>query len=202
MAKSKDILTVPPVVLASGSRYRCELLARLLPDFERDPPEIDETAGANENPKALASRLARLKAEDRAKEHRNSVVIGSDQVPALGGNILRKPETAERAFSQLRQSSGETVHFYTAVCVIGAGGSPVEEYVDITTVTFRALADDEILRYLDEEKPYDCAGSFKAEGLGIMLFKRIENNDPTAIQGLPLIWLSGALRRCGVRLGG
>jgi septum formation protein len=185
-------------VLASTSVYRRALLGRLLTDFSCRAPGIDEQPQPGEPPRALAERLAWLKAT--AVAGRAEIVIGSDQVAALGKRKLSKPGGFEPAMAQLESCSGHRVHFYTAVCVIGPGGTDVRTCVDTTTVHFRVLTRAEICRYLEREEPYDCAGSFKAEGLGVVLMERIDNQDPTAIQGLPLIWLAGCLRSMGLPL--
>jgi septum formation protein len=193
-----------PVILASGSPYRRELLARILPDFRAASPEVDETALPDEAPEDMARRLARLKADSLAAGAPDALVIGSDQVPVLGQQILRKPGTAETAARQLADCAGQTVIFYTAVCIRPPSNTGTHEqpdcHVDITTVTFRTLTAQQIERYLAREKPFDCAGSFKAEGLGIALLERIDSEDPTGLQGLPLIWLSNALSAHGVNL--
>ena len=137
----------------------------------------------------------RLGAADRPE----AVVIGSDQVPSLEGAILRKPGDRDRAIEQLGACSGQAVVFRTAVTVV-APNHREESFVDETVVRFRALAQDEIERYVDAEQPFDCAGSFKVEGLGITLFNSVESTDPTALQGLPLIRLAACLNRCGIRL--
>lgn len=188
----------PPVVLASTSPYRRALLTRLLTEFTCQAPGVTEQRLPREAPPSLAVRLARLKAEQIARPGR--IVIGGDQVAALGDRILAKPGSFEPALAQLEACSGRHVVFYTAVCVLGPAPEDRHEYLDETTVHFRSLSQAEIRRYLEREQPFDCAGSFKAEGLGVALFERIENQDPTAIQGLPLIWLAGCLRRLGVAL--
>ena len=188
----------PPVVLASTSRYRRALLERLLPAFSCQSPDVDETPLAGESPAALAERLACLKARSAAGGP--AIVIGSDQVPALGSQVLSKPESLEPAMAQLQACSGRQVVFHTGVCVIGPGGTAERFHMDRTIVHFRTLETAEIRRYLEREEPFDCAGSFKAEGLGVVLMERIENEDPTGIQGLPLIWLANCLRSMGVPL--
>lgn len=189
-----------PVLLASGSVYRREILQRILTTFDSVTPEIDETPSADESPESTALRLAKLKAFSCAKIRPDALVIGSDQVPALGDRHLDKPGSHDRAVAQLRACAGKTVVFYTAVSVVGPGAAPMESYVDETIVKFRPLSDAQIQHYLELEQPYDCAGSFKAEALGIVLFESIENRDPTALQGLPLIWLSKILRQRGIDL--
>lgn len=188
---------IPVVVLGSGSPYRRELLARLLPAFEVDVPRVDEAAVPGESAPALASRLARLKAERVAAAWPGAVVIGSDQVAACGGRILGKPGTAERAVEQLGHSAGRPLVLHTAVAVLGPGGAALE-HLDQTTLQFRPLTHEEITRYVERDRPLDCAGAFKFESLGSALFSAVETRDPTAIQGLPLLWLAGALRQLGV----
>lgn len=188
----------PSLVLASTSPYRAELLRRLGCDFEAIAPEVDETPHAGESPAALVQRLAQRKAGNVAERHPESVVIGSDQVATFDGKIIGKPGTPEVAIAQLRRASGRDVTFLTAVSVQQDG--QICANLDVTRVAFRRLADDEIERYVKRERPLNCAGSFKAEGLGISLFERIEATDPTGLIGLPLIWLSDALRAFGYRL--
>lgn len=186
------------LVLASGSPYRRDLLGRLTHNFEVLAPAVDESAAADESPAELALRLARLKASVIAGARTQSTVIGSDQVAALGSRVLRKPGSEATAIRQLLDCSGQQVHFYTAVCVLNLQKQFDESYTDITTVSFRQLTANEIKAYVQTDKPLDCAGSFRAEGLGVALFDEIENRDPTAIIGLPLIWLAGCLRRAGI----
>lgn len=193
------------LVLASTSRYRRELLQRLRLPFDTAAPQVDEAVLPGESPLAVATRLARAKAEAVALTSPGAVVIGSDQVADLDGRALGKPGGFEAAARQLRDCAGRTVVFHTAVCVfdtrLGAGHEAIAlAFVDTTRVVFRDLDDDAIARYLHAEEPYDCAGSFKCEGLGAVLFERIETTDPTALVGLPLIALAGALRRCGYAL--
>lgn len=186
------------LILASTSRYRRELLERLRLPFEAIAPQVDETALPEELPRALAQRLARLKAVAVAKQHPDAVVIGSDQVADLGGRALGKPGDHAGATRQLRDCRGQAVEFHSAVCVIdGRRDNTAHAFVDRTRVVFRTLDDDEIERYLRAEQPYDCAGSFKCEGLGAALFERIESQDPTGLIGLPLIALAKVLRECG-----
>lgn len=193
-------MTTPPrILLASSSVYRRELLDRLLPSFDCESPGIDETRIDAEAPIELATRLADLKARAGAAAHPGHIVIGADQVPALNGEILRKPGGRERAIAQLSECAGRSVIFWTAVTVLGPDGQP-DDHVDRTIVTFRALTREAIERYVDAEQPYDSAGAFKVEGLGISLFEKIESQDPTALQGLPLIWLAACLNRCGITL--
>lgn len=186
------------IVLASTSRYRAELLRRLLDDFEQIAPDVDEQPLPGEAPAARAARLAAAKAAAGSEQHRDAVVIGSDQVAALGDTILRKPGNRDNAHEQLRASSGNIVHFYTGLCVFDGRKGRLQTHIDHTRVVFRALSDEEIRRYLAREHPFDCAGSFKSEGAGIALFDRIESEDPTALIGLPLIALARLLREAGI----
>lgn len=187
-----------PLILASSSRYRAELLRRLGVPFEGIAPDLDESPLPGESPQALARRLAATKAQVLADRFPGRWVIGSDQVPSLDGRVLDKPGTRERAIEQLRAFSGKPVRFDTAVALLGAGGSQVE--VDVTTVQFRSLGPDEIARYVDAEPAWDCAGAFKVEGLGITLFESVDSSDPTALIGLPLIRLRRMLSRAGLAL--
>lgn len=184
--------------LASTSAYRRALLARLQLSFECVAPGVDEQRAAGEAAEQMTVRLARLKAEAVAQLHPGCVVIGSDQAAVRGAEILGKPGTAERCHQQLSKSSGQSVAFLTAVHVIDGVRGRSESHVDRTLVRFRSLDDAEIARYIFADQPLDCAGGFKAESLGISLFERIESLDPTALTGLPLIWLCGALRRAGI----
>jgi len=189
---------LPRLILASTSRYRRELLDRLRVPFECQPPGCDEQRLAEETAEALALRLARLKAEAVAGRHPGCVVIGSDQVAVRGEELLGKPGTVAACEAQLRASSEREVVFLTAVHIVDGRHDRVESHLDRTVVRFRRLAADEIARYVTADAPLDCAGGFKAEALGIALFESIDSSDPTALTGLPLIWLSGALRRAGI----
>ena len=188
------------VVLGSTSRYRRELLSRLHLPFEVAAPEVDETPQAGESPRDLALRLALAKARAVAARHPGAVVIGSDQVADLSGEPLGKPGTHERAVQQLQRMRGQTVVFQTALAVVCIETG--FEQVDLAPVRvkFRDLSDAEIENYLQIEKPYDCAGSAKSEGLGIALLESIDNDDPTALVGLPLIRTARMLRAAGVQL--
>lgn len=190
----------PGVLLASQSPYRRELLGRLLDAFKSCAPEVDETPLQGEEPGALAQRLARLKARSGAANAAGTVVIGSDQVAALGAQILGKPGCVEQAVSQLLQCSGQVVVFQTAVCILGPGAGAQLDHLDTTRVQFRKLTEAVARRYVAADQPLDCAGSFKAERRGVVLLESIESRDPTAIQGLPLIWVAHALQQCGVEL--
>ncbi len=188
-----------PLVLASTSRYRAELLRRLGLPFASVAPQVDEEQLPAETPESCAARLAEAKARAVAARRPGACVIGSDQVADWGGRILGKPGNAGRAMEQLRCFSGQRVAFHTAVCVVAPDGSE-RGMLDTTTVVFRDLEDAEIARYVERESPLDCAGSFRAEGLGIALFERIESTDPTALVGLPLIGVARLLREAGYRL--
>jgi len=188
------------LVLASTSRYRREVLARLGLAFRSVAPGVDESRRSGEPPAELAARLALAKARAVAVSCPNALVIGSDQVAEFDGRILGKPGTADAARAQLAASSGQRVTFHTALCLLDTRDGRSDIVVDATHVVFRILRADEIARYVDTEQPLDCAGSFKAEGLGISLFERIESDDPTALIGLPLIALSRLLRHAGLRL--
>ena len=188
------------LVLASTSRYRRDLLGRLHVPFECLAPAVDETPLPQERALDLSRRLARLKAESVAAARVDSVVVGSDQVALRGHEVLGKPGSAEHCRDQLRASSGREVVFLTAVHVVEVHSGRAESHVDRTRVRFRTLAEGEIERYVAADQPLDCAGGFKAETLGIALFESIETTDPTALTGLPLIWLAGALRRAGFQV--
>lgn len=188
-----------PLVLASTSPYRRELLARLRLPFETARPEVDESPRPDEPPATLALRLAVAKAEVVAAARPDAWVIGSDQVAELDGRPLGKPGGHDNAIAQLAAMSGRSVRFHTGVCLVRAGNAATTA-VDLTVVRFRTLERDGIERYLDAERPFDCAGSFKCEGLGICLFEAIETCDPTALVGLPLIGTARLLRAAGYAL--
>jgi septum formation protein len=188
------------LVLGSTSPYRRELLARLRLPFDVASPEVDETPHPNETPRDLACRLALAKARAVATRFPAAVVIGSDQVADLDGQPLGKPGTHERAVAQLRQMRGRVVVFQTAVAVVCMETGFAQTDLAAVRVRFRDLGDAEIEAYLRAETPYDCAGSAKSEGLGITLLESIENDDPTALVGLPLIRTSHLLRAAGVPL--
>ncbi len=192
--------TAPPLILASGSVYRRQLLERLTTHFEVARPGTDETPMPGESPADLAQRLAAEKAAAIAAQHPDAVIIGSDQVASVGGARLGKPGDFDTAVGQLAQCSGQTVEFHTGVTVCCVSAGFTEQHVDLTKVYFRELSTAAIEAYLRADEPWDCAGSFRSEGLGAVLFERIENQDPTALIGLPLIWVAGALRRAGIQL--
>jgi septum formation protein len=186
---------MPSIILASTSRYRAELLARLHQPFTTRSPGVAEDVVAGEAPAARAARLALAKARSIAAP--DALVIGSDQVASIDGHILRKPGSAELAVAQLRAAQGRTALFHTAVAVIATSSGATLQHVDCTEVVFRRLDDAALERYVALESPLDCAGSFKSEGLGVALFERISTQDPTALIGLPLIFVADALRRLG-----
>ena len=187
-----------PVVLASSSPYRRTLVDRLAIPYEWSPANIDETPLPGESPRQLARRLSLEKARALAPAYPDHLIIGSDQVAASADTLLGKPGNFETAARQLRLVSGKSVNFYTSVTLLNSKTATFNTYTDTTRVYFRQLTDGEIRTYLEKEQPYDCAGSFKVEGLGIALFKRIDNSDPTALVGLPLIKLTAMLRDTGV----
>ena len=191
---------MPTLILASGSRYRRDLLTRLALPFETLAPQVNEEHVAGESPADRALRLAFGKARAVSSRRPGAIVIGSDQVAAIGDQVLDKPGDAIRARAQLAALSGRSARFYTACTVLGGADGMQLAHVDTTTVVFRSLVAQEIERYTEQEQPYDCAGSFKVEALGICLIECIESQDPTALIGLPLIWLAGALRAAGFRL--
>ena len=191
----------PRLILASGSAYRRELLARLRLPFEVLPPDLDETPIAGETPPDTALRLSQAKAEAVANQIGPALVIGSDQVATLDGEHIGKPGNHERALEQLKKMRGRDVIFHTALCLLDSRPEAKHglQLTNIQTVVrLRDLPDNELDAYLRIEQPYDCAGSAKNEGLGIALIESIDSNDPTALTGLPLIALTGMLRRAGV----
>ncbi len=194
------VTIVPPLILASASLYRRQLLSRLGLTFEALATGVSETHATGESPADRALRLALEKAGAVAARRPDAVVIGGDQVAAAGDAVLDKPGNAARCCAQLQALSGRTARFYTGCAVLGGSGTLQRAHVDTTTVVFRALSAAEIERYVAAEQPFECAGAFKAEGLGISLFECIESQDPTALIGLPLIWLAQALRAAGYRL--
>ncbi len=183
-----------PLWLASTSRYRRTLLARLGVAFEVAAPSVVETRLPGEAPAELARRLAMAKARAVAEQHPDALVIGSDQVCALGDTVLGKPGDAAAARAQLAAQSGRVVTFHTAVALVGIAAGCWRQHLDETRCVFRVLDAAEIAAYVAAESPLDCAGSFKVEGLGIALFERVDSADPTALVGLPLIWVAQALR--------
>ena len=188
---------MPRLILASTSIYRRELLERLQLPFEVARPEVDETRRINESARDLAVRLAQAKAAAVAAQQTDHAwALGSDQVAELYGQSLGKPGGRQAAIAQLQAMGGHHVRFHTALCLAHPDGRSISD-IDVTDVHFRTLDDVEIARYVDAEQPFDCAGSFKSEGLGITLFERIDSQDPTALVGLPLIATCRLLRQAG-----
>ncbi|OPF64359.1 MULTISPECIES: Maf family protein [Hydrogenophaga] len=203
MSAPSSQIPAPPqrkIILGSTSRYRRELLERLRVPFDTERPNVDETPLPGEAPATLARRLALAKAREVSQRFPEAVVIGSDQVADLGGEPLGKPGTHDRAIAQLRRMRGQTVVFQTAVAVVCAATGFEQLDLAAVNVVFRDLDDQEIERYLRAEEPYDCAGSAKSEGLGIALLSRIDNDDPSALVGLPLIRTCHMLRAAGVSI--
>jgi septum formation protein len=190
----------PRILLASASRYRQGLLDRFLDDYETVTPGIDESRHEGEAPADLAKRLARQKAEAVSSQNRDALIIGADQLAVLDDTVLGKPGDHQRAVEQLLAASGKQVIFLTAVCVLDPVTRTRLEHTDRTTVRFRRfdrrLADS----YLRHDEPYDCAGSFRIEGAGFVLFESVTTDDPTALIGLPMIWLAGTLKDLGYLL--
>lgn len=187
-------LAPPQLILASGSRYRAELLARLRLPFTQQTPDIDETPRKDEAAVPLATRLALCKAEAIASKVPGAWVLGSDQVASCEGRLLGKPGSREKAIAQLRFLSGKYSAFVTAVVLMRVGEATHRE-LDTTVVKFRKLSDEEIIRYVEAEPAFDCAGSAKIEGLGITLTAEVQSRDPTALIGLPLIATAKLLRK-------
>ena len=185
------------VILASSSPYRQRLLARLQIRFSSVAPDVDETRLPEEAPAAMAARLALAKARAVARDYPDALVIGSDQVAALGDTVMGKPGDHASAFAQLRASAGHEVRFHTGLALHCAASGFERFHVEPFSVYFRELSDKSIETYLQIEPPYDCAGSFKCEGLGIALFERMAGDDPTSLEGLPLIALTGMLGAAG-----
>ena len=189
-----------PLVLASTSRYRRELLERLQLPFSASPPETDETPLSGEPPEQLVCRLAEAKARALKDSHPAHLIIGSDQLATLDGQIIGKPHTFANAKAQLQAASGRSVTLLTGLCLYNSQSNHCQVACVPFTVHFRQLSDAQIERYLHAEQPYDCAGSAKSEGLGIALLESIDNDDPTALVGLPLIRTCRLLRQAGIQL--
>jgi septum formation protein len=190
----------PRLVLASTSRYRQELLARLGIPFETTAPNVDESPAAGEMPQALALRLACAKAQAAQAAFPDALIIGCDQVAAVGATLLNKPGTHARAVEQLKLMSGKQIAFFTALCLLNARTLQRQTAIVPVTVHMREFSTGQIERYLQAERPYDCAGSARIEGLGITLVARLDGDDPNALIGLPLIKLCDMLRNEGVDL--
>ena len=188
----------PRLVLASSSRYRRELLARLGIEFHSASPDVDETPLPGEAPAALVLRLAAAKASKVAEGEAPAVVIGSDQVAVHEGKVLGKPGTVANAEAQLARLSGQRVDFLTGVALLNTDTGRLQTHTDRTTTTFRRLSKAEIRRYVELDQPLDCAGAIKSESRGVMLFERVQTEDPSAAIGLPLIRLAALLRNEGI----
>ena len=189
-----------PLVLASSSPYRRELLSRLRLPFTWSAPAIDEGHRPDESPESLVRRLAEEKAHALAGQYPNHLIIGSDQVAVLGEQILGKPHDMPRAQAQLEAASGNSVSFLTGLCLLNSNSGQAQVDCVRFTVHFRQLDPERIRRYLEAEQPFDCAGSFKAEGLGVSLFRATEGSDATSLIGLPLIRLVDMLTNEGVQI--
>ncbi|MFT5501644.1 MAG: septum formation protein [Woeseiaceae bacterium] len=189
-----------PILLASSSRYRQGLLDRFLNDYQTVSPNIDESANPGEEPQTLASRLSRSKAEAASSSNREALIIGADQLAVLNGKVLGKPGDHQKAVEQLLAASGQSVTFLTAVCVLDPVTRQRFEHTDKTVVRFRQFDRRLAEAYLKHDEPYDCAGSFKIEGAGFVLFESVTTDDPTALIGLPMIWLAGRLQELGYLL--
>ena len=194
------INSAPRIVLGSTSPYRRQLMDRLGLDFVTASPDIDESPRLNEFPETLVVRLAESKARAVADDFPENLVIGSDQVACIEGEILGKPGSRSAAITQLARASGRKVTFLTGLCLLNTATGRAQTLCEPFHVHFRSLDAGQIARYLDREKPYDCAGSFKSEGLGIALFERLEGDDPNALIGLPLIRLIQLLSSEGVEI--
>ncbi len=195
---NNDISLQRPLVLASTSPYRAELLGRLGVSFEQVAPECDETPLPEESPSDLVSRLSLDKAASLAARYPDAVIIGSDQVADLNGDILGKPHTAENAVNQLQKMSDRTVVFRTGYCVMCPSSGQQFSGISDTKASFRPLTLDEVQRYVERDKPLDCAGAFRSEALGIGLLQSMQSDDPASIVGLPLIRIAEALRQFGI----
>lgn len=188
------------LILASGSPYRRALLEKLGLPFDVVSPDVDETPLPGEKPQAMVERLALLKAQTVARTHPGTLVIGSDQAAVLDDKIIGKPNTHENAVAQLRASSGRRMVLYTALVLLDADSGRAQSEVVPFSVVFRKLTEEQIENYLRRERPYNCAGSVKSEGLGIVLLDKLEGDDPNTLIGLPLIRLTRMLEREDVRV--
>ena len=177
------------LILASTSPFRKAILDKLGIDFDTASPETDETALDNETPQQLVERLSIAKAKAIADKEDDALVIGSDQISVIDGEVIGKPHTHENAVKQLQNASGKTITFYTGLCLYNSATQQYQSDVVPFNVVFRELSDQQIENYLQKEKPYNCAGSFKSEALGIVLFEKLEGEDPNTLMGLPLIRL-------------
>lgn len=188
------------LILGSTSPFRRELLGKIGLNFETDSPDVDEAQHLNESPSELVIRLAEAKARAVAERHPDALIIGSDQVACIDNEILGKPGNRINAIKQLSIAAGKVVTFYTGLCLYNARSQQANSICELFKVHFRDLSQEQIERYVDAETPYNCAGSFKSEGLGISLFNRLEGDDPNALIGLPLIRLISMLDKEGVAI--
>ncbi len=188
------------IILASGSTYRKQLLSPLIPDLTCVAPNIDESVNTAESAENYVTRLALEKAKSVARQQTNALIIGSDQCAVLKDKIISKPGNHENAIAQLKASSGKTITFYTGLCVINTKTHSQQVSCETFQVTFLKLSEKQIIAYLDKDQPYDCAGSFKAEGLGITLFEKMQGDDYNTLIGLPLIKLTSMLQTEGFDL--
>lgn len=187
-----------PLILGSSSPFRAALLEKLRLPFTTASPDIDESPLSDESAAELVERLSQQKAQAIAQQHHNALIIGSDQVAVLDGDILGKPGNYDNAFAQLSRASGKTVHFLTGLTLLNSESGQMQSLVEPFDVTFRSLSDGQIAHYLTLEEPFQCAGSFKSEGLGITLFESLHGDDPNSLIGLPLIQLYRLLENEGV----
>jgi len=188
------------LVLGSTSPFRHELLEKLGLPFSTAAPDVDENHREGESPRELVMRLAQAKARAVADDHPAALIIGSDQVACVDEQILGKPGSREKAIAQLESMSGKTICFHTGLCLYNAATNKVQVVCDDFRVHFRKLGHEQIVRYVDKEEPFNCAGSFKSEGLGITLFRKLEGDDPNSLVGLPLIRLVSMLDKEGIEL--
>ena len=192
--------SAPEILLASSSPYRRGLLDRFLVEFEAVSPDVDESNAGGLEPAELARHLARAKAEAVSASSRNALIIGADQLAVLDGQVLGKPGRHQKAVEQLLAASGKSVTFMTAVCILDPVTRKRYEHTDETVVHFREFDRRLAEAYLRLDEPYDCAGSFKLEGAGFLLFESVKTDDPTALIGLPMIWISDRLLELGYLL--
>ena len=192
--------SAPQLILASSSAYRRGLLDRFLDEYQTVSPEVDETNEEGLSAADLASDLARKKAEAISANARRALIIGADQLAVLDDQVLGKPGNHQRAVEQLMAASGKTVQFLTAVCILDPVSRTRHEHTDTTTVRFRDYDRRLAESYLRHDEPYDCAGSFKLEGAGFVLFEAVDTDDPTALIGLPMIWVADRLLQLGYLL--
>ncbi len=189
-----------PIILASSSPFRREVLSKIIEKFDICSPEIDETRLQDENIEVYVKRLAIEKAKAVAVKHDSGLIIGSDQSAVIDNDIIGKPKNHDDAVTQLLNSSGKTITFYTSICLLDASNNSYQVAIDTFHVSFRQLSKEQIENYLSIEKPYNCAGSFKSEGLGIALFSKMEGTDPNSLIGLPLIKLIDMLNSKGINI--